>query len=833
MTGIPILFAPGNGGSYEQVRSLGSTVLKHMFDQNQDPYFDVFTIDYNEEQSGLYGPVLRHQTQFMHEAIKAIRQYYAHVPDRTYQIILIAHSIGGLICKALFTLPDFDPGSVATIITLSTPHLKPVVPLDTETAQFYYQINNWWSKHRNDPKIDRLPIISIHGGNADRLVSAHLTQLTAFESIRSANFDMLTTAIPNVWLQTDHLCVIWCNQINRKLVNMIRDLVSPKTALLKSSLDVRLQVIRYHLYNANQGEVYPRQMPLPALILPSNLKQVEIQHITHRFHFMSRKYVYSPLYLTYTIKPDTWIVVVANGIIRNDWLFGCHQPSNRSIASISLCDESKNLSPLARHVPTLDLNPPKYTKKGHRSSNVLKVNANRKLFVIPANQLLNQRFDHLIVYLNSHQKPFSIVSERYTRSRAQKLTLPTFIQSMMTFFTYSQILRVPVSEESVYYSLEIPNLQSTWTVYKMRLAIVSCYEQASEPVYVHKHVPWFSEDEYFHLHPRKDAAVAFYLLVHVPRPLNHSEFAQLNLLLDPHCGYEISARFAPFESIMQIGQHHAYQFLPSVVAILLSVLSIQVQAKRWHKLTSFEECKQTVGCLPKYLSANQILIHMPLQVSIYGLLPLIPLLISYTIRWIKYMMSQSDFWYIQTVLNFESSYLFANLVQQTILFAVSYSVLFVICIALESFVKMAANIYPHVPFIMRHSSRWSLITMAIGAALLLLSTWTNCLVGLFILIAMHLLQTIHLCAHGRYIEQRQGLTCESTLWKFHVTIATLIVMAILPSLPATISWFLRKHRTSFHENHTITFHVYIVSLALIWQQTFLISRNRQVKPKII
>jgi glycosylphosphatidylinositol deacylase len=818
LSGIPILFAPGNSGSYEQVRSIATTILKHMFQHNQDAYFDVFTIDYSEEHSGLYGPVLVQQTEFMHESIKAIRQYYSYLSPKQYQLILIAHSIGGLICKGLFTLADFDRQSIAALITLSTPHLKPVVPFDSETALFYYETNLWWSQHRNDPSIAQLPFISIHGGTADRLVASHLSQLSAFPSFHSANFELLTTAIPNVWVQADHVCIIWCNQLNKKLVNMLRDLVNPKNGLLKANLDVRLTIIRYHLLESNQGELFPKQIALPALVLPSKLTKVEIIQVAQRFHSMSRNYLYSPLYLTYSIKPNSIIVVVASGITRNDWLFGCHDAQNET-EDERLCDQSKNLSPHARLVPTLDLNGKKAYGKGIHSKSILRTDANRRLFVMEANELLNQHFEHLIVYLNSHQKPFSVMYERFTHTRQPQLTLPSLVYSVITFFTYSQIFKVPVSEDSIYYSLQIPALQSIWSVYKVKLVVASCYEQASEPAYVHKHVPWYAEDEYFHLEPRKDSEVQFYLQLHVAKPSGIAASVRLNLLMDPQCSYELSTRFAPFETIVQIGKHHMYQLLPSLAAILLSTFAVQMQAKRWSKLTSFEECKQTVGCLPKYLSATQVMIHMPLQVSLYGLVPFVTLLLAHLLRAVKSLYRIDSLDYIENTFHMEHVSFVQNLLQQTVLYSIAYSLLFLVCLAVESLVKLVAKLFVKLPELSGNRLIVHTISALVCIVLLILSYWSCRIVAFALLVLIQLAQTVFLCARGRRVEQRRGLNCDSTLWNLHVTVCTLLLLAFVPTLPAGIVWILKANKHNFVDGDCNTFLALIVSIGILWQQT--------------
>jgi len=55
----------GNAGSYKQVRSIASVALRKAIDITKyKTHFDFFTIDFGEEMSAIYGPVLNEQSMF-------------------------------------------------------------------------------------------------------------------------------------------------------------------------------------------------------------------------------------------------------------------------------------------------------------------------------------------------------------------------------------------------------------------------------------------------------------------------------------------------------------------------------------------------------------------------------------------------------------------------------------------------------------------------------------------------------------------------------------------------------------------------------------------------
>lgn len=92
--GIPVLFIPGSSGSYKQGRSLASVSLRKSVNSRMPYHFNYFMIDFNEEQSAIFGGVLSDQTKFVSHCIKKILTLYqkneGKKPD---SVILIGHSI--------------------------------------------------------------------------------------------------------------------------------------------------------------------------------------------------------------------------------------------------------------------------------------------------------------------------------------------------------------------------------------------------------------------------------------------------------------------------------------------------------------------------------------------------------------------------------------------------------------------------------------------------------------------------------------------------------------------------------------------------------------------
>ncbi|RMC18418.1 hypothetical protein DUI87_04305 [Hirundo rustica rustica] len=130
LTGIPVLFLPGNAGSYKQVRSLGSIALRKAEDVDFKYHFNFFSVNFNEELVALYGGSLQRQTKFVHECIKVILKLYGDREFAPSSVAIVGHSMGGLVARALLTLKNFKPELINLLITQATPHVAPVMPLD-------------------------------------------------------------------------------------------------------------------------------------------------------------------------------------------------------------------------------------------------------------------------------------------------------------------------------------------------------------------------------------------------------------------------------------------------------------------------------------------------------------------------------------------------------------------------------------------------------------------------------------------------------------------------------------------------------------------------------
>uniref|UniRef100_A0A8C0GIZ6 GPI inositol-deacylase n=1 Tax=Chelonoidis abingdonii TaxID=106734 RepID=A0A8C0GIZ6_CHEAB len=243
LTGIPVLFLPGNAGSYKQVRSLGSIALRKAEDIDFKYHFNFFTVSFNEELVALYGGSLQRQTRFVHECIKVILKLYKDQEFAPSSVAIVGHSMGGLVARALPTLKNFKPEFINLLITQATPHVAPVMPLDKYLTDFYTAVNNHWILKAQD--VRNLTTLSVAGGFRDYQVRSGLAFLPRLSQHSRALF-VVSSAVPRTWASTDHLSIVWCKELILATIRAFFDLIDETTKQITEDPKMRMLVLNHH-----------------------------------------------------------------------------------------------------------------------------------------------------------------------------------------------------------------------------------------------------------------------------------------------------------------------------------------------------------------------------------------------------------------------------------------------------------------------------------------------------------------------------------------------------------------------------------------------------------
>lgn len=195
---IPVIFIPGNRGSYKQVRTLGSWLAQH-HGQSQKP-FTIYTVDLKEQFSVLSNKVLRQQRQFVKDAIKILEGRH-----NEKRFILVGHSMGAIVAR--LAMADLNPQNFI-LFTLAAPQTSPILEIDPHDPIDYQSL-----------PIETSLTINLSGGWAD-------AQVLPFESKQADKVQNLNTeTIPLVWASTHHQAIVWVHPVIEYIGRSIHKIV--------------------------------------------------------------------------------------------------------------------------------------------------------------------------------------------------------------------------------------------------------------------------------------------------------------------------------------------------------------------------------------------------------------------------------------------------------------------------------------------------------------------------------------------------------------------------------------------------------------------------------
>ena len=194
---------------------------------------DFFSADFNEDFSAFHGQTILDQAEYLNDAVAYILSLY-HDPRRSQRdpglpdpssVVLVGHSMGGVVARTMLTMPNYQSNSINTIITMSAPHARPPVSVDAQSVRTYKRINDYWrqaytQKWASDNPLWHVTLISIAGGGLDTVVPSDFASLESLVP-STHGFTVFTSGIPNVWTGADHIQTTWCVQLMKPIIRSI------------------------------------------------------------------------------------------------------------------------------------------------------------------------------------------------------------------------------------------------------------------------------------------------------------------------------------------------------------------------------------------------------------------------------------------------------------------------------------------------------------------------------------------------------------------------------------------------------------------------------------
>lgn len=268
LRGIPVLFIPGNAGSYKQVRPIAAEAASYYYENLQHDAnlinagvrnLDFFTVDFNEDITAFHGQTLLDQAEYLNEAVRYILSLYfdpqrvnrdSGLPDPT-SVIIVGHSMGGVVARTMLTQPNYKADSINTIVTMSAPHARPPVTFDGDIVHIYDDVNDYWREayapglDGKNP-LDHVTLVSIAGGTLDTIVPSDYASLESLIP-ETHGFTVYTTGIPGVWTSADHQAILWCDQFRKVVTRSLFDVVNAHSHTQTRPREERMRVFRKRL----------------------------------------------------------------------------------------------------------------------------------------------------------------------------------------------------------------------------------------------------------------------------------------------------------------------------------------------------------------------------------------------------------------------------------------------------------------------------------------------------------------------------------------------------------------------------------------------------------
>ena len=541
LSGIPVLFIPGNAGSYKQVRSLASVALRKA--EQTAYHFNYFAVDLAESLSGITGGVLEEQAFFVRLCISRIFKLYSNTKFPPKSVVLIGHSMGGLLARAQFAMSGFDTSQVHTIITLGSPHQHPVVSLDPYMDSFYGNVNKFWSKELNSKKssLKDLVTVSVSGGISDVLVRSGITSLAGLAQPNSS-ISVVATAVPDVWVTVDHLCLCWCKQLVLVINRALFDMIDPVTRQIATSKIIRMQTMRHHFVSRAKPKV-----SFQAHIKDTfkNKSLILMKDDFWKFSAKSRVARSGKKLYAFPTRASTLFTILTNLNIEH-WLFGCKKMSGK---------HCNNLVPLSAHAHLFPATDSVF-----------------KLVVFRLQEPL--KFSHFVVYNPRPKESNILIWNEFLGSEhsSQQLELPWF---------YTRIsMELTASEHPLFVNYTIPSLSKAWKVYVFDVRVTECEEENNGGLLAARvHIPWFREDVFVYSNTSEMKIV---LKLQYPKPKWSQQSAQIHLLTDRECSYTVTGKMDSRQTLGQIVRFYAVQIPAWIYSVLLLVLSWQLSTLATH-----------------------------------------------------------------------------------------------------------------------------------------------------------------------------------------------------------------------------------------------------------
>lgn len=603
-----MLFITGNAGSHKQVRAIAAEAAHYFAEHLQTDEtairsgvrdLDFFTADFNEDITAFHGQTLLDQAEYLNDAISYILSLY-HDPQRQRKdpglpdptsVVIVGHSMGGIVARTMLTVSNYQANSVNTIVTLSTPHARPPVSFDADIISTYQKINGYWrqaysQKWANDNPLWHVTLVSIAGGGLDTVVPSDYASLASLVP-DTHGFTVFTSTVPGVWTGSDHLSILWCDQLRKKVVRALFDVVDVRRSSQTKPRAERMRYFKKWLLTGMESiteKTLPSKEPSTLLTLEDTSNTILAtgdRLVLHRLGQLGKLRTYLlPVPQSQDIPPQKKFTFISNQPLDT--------PSADSSLDVLFCSVFPLHSGQSVSLFSMDMD---LSESSSGSTRLACKSANSDTIQLPASTASSsyafedaQPFSYLqydvddiaeyqfVAVVDKNPAPVDgwLVAEFSDNGHSQIQTQAGLIQVLTT----GLYLNLP-ADRPLMTDIKIPAVHSSLLVYKLRVGVQVCSDGALFAPFARQYISQPYESKYFV--NIKEADINLHgVSPFMPPPLrsvSRNDGLSLQMWSDPSCGtsMHLSMRIDILGSLGKLVMRYRTVF-PAVPLVVIALV---------------------------------------------------------------------------------------------------------------------------------------------------------------------------------------------------------------------------------------------------------------------
>ncbi|XP_029139385.1 GPI inositol-deacylase isoform X2 [Protobothrops mucrosquamatus] len=459
--------------------------------------------------------------------------------------------MGGLVARALVILKHFKPELLNILITQATPHVAPVLPLDQYLADFYTTVNHNWIQKAQE--IRNLTTLSVAGGFRDYQVRSGLAFLPSSSSQNCA-LSVVSSAVPRVWVSTDHLSIVWCKELNLATVRAFFDLIDDNTKQISENPQRKVLVLNHHFLKYPGKLFEERPESLTELTETSIWINVKASKWSYKgFNESDGKYfIFS---LSNQRKSYTHIYCQNSMLDTTSWIYGCANSTS------SKCLQAIDLSWNAELLPTVKI-------------------VTLKLQDYPS-------LTHIVLHVPVVNGIKFTLDCEFFNEVSRIVELP--VTHLFTFgFSSSKII---LNSTGLIHIVQLQHFGQIYQAFRIFIESKCQILKERKPSVYRLHIPWSHEDS---LTLSQDPLTEISAKLHIAQPENDSTVPLLKIYSSSDCQYEVTVKTSFLQVLGQVIRFHGGILPMYIISNILLAYRRQLRS-----LVSTGQCSDFVPALTK------------------------------------------------------------------------------------------------------------------------------------------------------------------------------------------------------------------------------------------